>query len=197
MAKQAAAVLSPLLVLSAGTDVPLHRQLYAGVRALVLDGRLAPGTQLPSTRRLAGELGISRMTIVQAFEQLMAEGYLTGKVGAGTFVARSLPDDLLSVRRQERQEPLQVVVPQASQSPGRQLSGRGAVITSTSVVTGRDEGKPRAFRTGVPALDAFPWGIWRRVTAESCRHLPLDLLHYGDPAGYAPLREAIAGYLGL
>src|SRR4051794_101382 len=202
MAKQVAAVLSPLLVLTRSVEAdkplkPLHRQLYEGLRDLVFDGRIEPGAQLPATRVLARELGVSRMTVVQVFEQLMAEGYLTGKVGAGTFVSRSLPDDLLSVRRQERQEPLQVVVPQASQSPGRQLSGRGAVITSTSVVTGRDEGKPRAFRTGVPALDAFPWGIWRRVTAESCRHLPLDLLHYGDPAGYAPLREAIAGYLGL
>src|SRR3954467_1901627 len=88
-----------------GTGLPLHRQLYEGLRRLVLDGRLEPGAQLPSTRRLAGELGLSRMTIVQAFEQLMAEGYLTGKVGAGTFVARSLPDDLLSVRRQEMTRP--------------------------------------------------------------------------------------------
>lgn len=207
MAKQEAAVLSPLLVLTrsaGGANAnkqfkPLHRQLYEGLRDLVLDGRIEPGAQLPATRVLARELGVSRMTVVQVFEQLMAEGYLTGKVGAGTFVSRSLPDDLLSVRRQKRQEPLQGVVPQASQSPGRQLSGRGAVIViaSTSVVTMRDEGKPRAFRTGVPALDAFPWSIWRRVTAESSRHLPLDLLNYGDPAGYAPLREVIAGYLGL
>lgn len=204
MAKQVAAVLSPLLVLTRSVEAdkplkPLHRQLYEGLRDLVLDGRIEPGAQLPATRVLARELGVSRMTVVQAFEQLLAEGYLTGKVGAGTFVSRSLPDDLLSVRRQERQESLLVVVPQVSQSPGRQLSGRGAVIViaSTSVVAMRDEGKPRAFRTGVPALDAFPWSIWRRVTAESFRQLPLDLLHYGDPAGYAPLREAIAGYLGL
>src|SRR4051794_20688544 len=204
MAKQVAAVLSPLLVLTRSVEAdkplkPLHRQLYEGLRDLVLDGRIEPGAQLPATRVLAHELGVSRMTVVQVFEQLKAEGYLTGKVGAGTFVSRSLPDDLLSVRRQERQEPLQVVVPQASQSPGRQLSGRGAVIViaSTPVVTARDEGKPRAFRTGVPALDAFPWSIWRRVTAESFRHLPLDLLNYGDPCGYEPLREAIAGYLGL
>ena len=140
MAKQVAAVLSPLLVLTRRVEAdkplkPLHRQLYEGLRDLVLDGRIEPGAQLPATRVLARELGVSRMTVVQVFEQLMVEGYLTGKVGAGTFVSRSLPDDLLSVRRQVRQEPLQVVVPQASQSPGRQLSGRGAgiVIASTSV----------------------------------------------------------------
>jgi GntR family transcriptional regulator/MocR family aminotransferase len=207
MVKQEAAVLSPLLVLtrSVGSananrqSKPLRRQLYEGLRDLLLDGRIEPGAQLPATRVLARELGVSRTMVVQVFEQLMAEGYLTGQVGAGTFVSRSLPDDLLSVRRQKRQEPLQVVVPQASQSSGRQLSGRGAVIIMASkpVVSARDEGKPRAFRTGVPALDAFPWSIWRRVTSESFRHLPLDLFHYSDPAGYAPLREAIAGYLGL
>ena len=190
MAKRVAAVLSPLLVLTKGVDKPIQRQLYEGLRELVLDGRIAPGAQLPATRVLARELGISRMTVVQAFEQLAAEGYLTGKVGAGTFVSRSLPDDLLSVRRGE---PPHLAAPQH----GRRLSRRGAVIASTPVVTARDEGKPRAFRPGVPALDVFPFSIWRRVTAECFRQLPLDLLSYGDPAGYVRLREAIAGYLGL
>src|SRR3954464_15980596 len=146
MAKQAAAVLTPLLVLTRSVEAdkplkPLHRQLYEGLRDLVLDGRIEPGAQLPATRVLARELGISRMTVLQDFEQLKAEGYLTGKVGAGTFVSRSLPADVLTVLIKEHQEPLQVVVPQASRSPGRRLSGRGAVIViaSRSVITMRDE----------------------------------------------------------
>jgi GntR family transcriptional regulator/MocR family aminotransferase len=190
MAKRVAAVLSPLLVLTPGADKPLHRQLYESLRALVLDGRLASGAQLPATRVLARELGLSRMTIVQAFEQLIAEGYLTGKVGAGTFGASSLPDDL---RRGRRPEPPPAVAPQQD----RALSRRGAVIAATPVVTVRDEGRPRAFRPGLPALDAFPFDVWRRVAAARFRRPPLELLAYGDPAGYAPLRQAIAGYLGL
>jgi GntR family transcriptional regulator/MocR family aminotransferase len=105
--------------------VPLHRQLYAGVRALILDGRLLPGAQLPSSRVLARELEIARLTVVQAFEQLVAEGYLTGKVGAGTFVARSLPDDLVRVAQPG-------LSPVGVPPEGRALSRRGALIAGRS-----------------------------------------------------------------
>src|SRR5215510_5940240 len=74
---------------------PLHRQLYEGLREAILARHLAPGMRLPSTRTLASELGLSRYTVVDAFRQLCAEGYLEGKVGAGTCVARTLPDELL------------------------------------------------------------------------------------------------------
>ncbi|MDX1385721.1 MAG: winged helix-turn-helix domain-containing protein, partial [Thermoanaerobaculia bacterium] len=72
-------------------DGPLHRQLYAALRGAILEGRLRPGTRLASSRTLARELGLSRNTVLQAFEQLVAEGYATGRRGSGTFVAASLP----------------------------------------------------------------------------------------------------------
>lgn len=72
---------------------PLFRQLYSGLRAAILAGRLEGGTRLPPTRQLAEELEISRKTVVNAFEQLIAEGYLEGKVGSGTYVARVLPEE--------------------------------------------------------------------------------------------------------
>ncbi len=75
-------------------DVPLHRQLYLGIRGLILDRRLKPGARLPSTRSLAADLGLARTTLLNAFEQLVFEGYLEGKVGSGTKVSTHIPGDV-------------------------------------------------------------------------------------------------------
>src|ERR1700724_2475526 len=76
------------------SDAPLHRQLYTAVKRAILDGRLRPGTRLPSTRVTAEDLRISRTTVLNAFDQLSAEGYLEGQVGSGTRVASYVPGDL-------------------------------------------------------------------------------------------------------
>jgi DNA-binding transcriptional MocR family regulator len=82
----------PILALDRRLALPLHRQLYDGYREAILDGRLRPGQRLPSTRTLAQELRVSRIPVVTAFEQLVAEGYIHSRVGAGSFVSTSLPD---------------------------------------------------------------------------------------------------------
>ena len=76
-------------------DEPLHRQVYAQIRDAILSGRLPPDTPLPSSRALAAELAASRNTILLAFDQLLSEGYVEGRTGSGTYVARVLPDRLL------------------------------------------------------------------------------------------------------
>ncbi|MDO9125930.1 MAG: winged helix-turn-helix domain-containing protein, partial [Parvibaculum sp.] len=81
---------------------PLYRQLYDALRDAILDGRLHPGARLPSSRTLAGDLGVGRNTVLAAYDQLTAEGYLEGQVGAGTQVAAILPDSLLQLDRQAR-----------------------------------------------------------------------------------------------
>jgi GntR family transcriptional regulator/MocR family aminotransferase len=151
---------------------------------------LPAGTRLPSTRALAAELGVSRTTVVTAFEALLAEGYLEGRVGSGTFVAGSLPDELLSAKPEGGREEVR---PSRS---GRRLSERGALLAATPTTAVRDQGEPRAFRPGVPALDEFPHAVWRRIVGKLWRRPPGGLFGYGDPAGYGPLREAIAGHLG-
>ena len=78
---------------------PAYRWLYDTLREAILAGRLRPGSKLPSTRDLADRYGLARGTVVHAFEHLASEGYLEGNVGSGTFVARSLPDDLFEVAR--------------------------------------------------------------------------------------------------
>lgn len=176
------------------SGVPLHKQLYDGLREAIFAGRFPAGARLPSTRGLAVELGVSRNTITGAFSQLLAEGYLEGRVGSGTFVAGVLPDEMLKTRRGsrgfgiEREETLP--------SSGRRLSRRGELLAATQTVTVRDMGRLRAFRPCVPALDEFPIRKWRLLASRRLRRSTSDLLGYGDPAGYLPLREAIAGYLG-
>src|SRR5262252_6910923 len=82
--------LGPIVALDRRLGKPLHRQLYDGYREAILEGRLRPGQRLPSTRMLARDLQISRIPVVTAFEQLVAEGYVESRVGAGSFVATGL-----------------------------------------------------------------------------------------------------------
>jgi GntR family transcriptional regulator / MocR family aminotransferase len=124
---------------------PLHRQLYDRLRSGILAGQLSGGARLPSTRTLAAELGVSRTTVVTAFENLLAEGYLEGRVGSGTYVAGSLPEEVLGVRAR----------PDGPRPPlsGRSLSRPGTLLATTRTTAVEDTGTPRAFRPGVPALD--------------------------------------------
>ena len=177
------------LALDASAPTPLYRQLYEGLRKTILEGRLSPGTKLPSTRSLAAELSIARNTVISAYDQLLAEGYLEGKTGSGTYVARELPDDLLYVQTN-------AVQASSSEGAGRALSRRGDVLAATTVNEPHDFAGPRAFRPGLPALEAFPFKLWARLWNRRWRRPTLDLLGYGDPAGYRPLREIIADYLG-
>jgi GntR family transcriptional regulator/MocR family aminotransferase len=177
------------LPLDPAAATPLFRQVYEGLRRGILDGTLAPGARLPATRGLAEELGVSRNTVLNAYEQLLAEGYLEGKAGSGTYVPRTLPEDMLQVRQtNESQRP--------APAKRRALSRRGEVLAGVSAAVPRTWGVPRPFRPGVPALDAFPFETWMRLVARHQRRPPPELLGYGHPAGYLPLRKAIAAHLG-
>src|ERR1700686_331546 len=85
--------------------VPAYRWLYEALRSEILEGRLRPGTRLPSTRDLSTQYGLSRGTIVLAFEELRSEGYTEGTIGSGTYVNSTLPDDLMRVARKSEAEP--------------------------------------------------------------------------------------------
>src|SRR5258708_11448131 len=89
----------PLSLLAPSPGTPLYRWFYEELRSPILERRIAPGARLPATRDLAQEYELSRATVVTAFEQLKSEGYVEGKVGAGTYVSQVLPEDLLQVVR--------------------------------------------------------------------------------------------------
>jgi GntR family transcriptional regulator / MocR family aminotransferase len=189
VAKRSTSLPNIVINLDGSSARPLYCQLYNEVRAAILTGKLVAGSRLPSTRELATELGLSRTTVLNAFDQLIAEGYMEGHTGVGTYVTRSLPEDLLQIGAKT------VRLAKRSQSR-RLLSRRGDQIASTAVTATPRLDKPRAFRSGIPALDLFPFRIWAKLTSQRWHTASYELLQYGDPAGYRPLREAIAAYLG-
>ena len=91
-----------IIRLDNSSSVPLYVQLYEVIRKSILSGRLKGGLKLPGTRTLAKEFRVSRNTIILAFEQLIAEGYIKGKAGAGTYVNDDIPDKLLKVKKKTR-----------------------------------------------------------------------------------------------
>jgi GntR family transcriptional regulator/MocR family aminotransferase len=166
-----------LLDRSAAT--PLFRQLYAAVKEAVLRGALSPGMQLPPTRELCRLMGVSRQTVLNAWDQLMAEGYLSGTVGKGTFIGSQLP---IGARTP------------APRGLMRPLSARGKDYAGAMKYVGFHQGKVRAFRASMPGLDLFPFDVWSRLEARRWRR-PDHHMGYSDPAGYAPLRELLCVYL--
>jgi GntR family transcriptional regulator/MocR family aminotransferase len=167
---------------------PAYRWLYSVLRAEILEGRLRPGTQVPATRDLAQQYGLSRGTIVSAFEQLKSEGYVQGSVGSGTYVSKVLPDDLLQVVRKTS-----VTAPtrRDQQRHGSEYARR------VSLFPGYEIRRSRAFRANLPAVDLFPTTLWAQLVARRWRSAPASLLVGCDAKGYGPLREAVADYLGV
>lgn len=163
----------------------LREQVYAAVRGAILDGVLVPGARLPSSRALADDLRVSRTTTLQAYEQLLAEGYLSARHGSGTFVARDLADD----------GPHQVSVRRVSRLKHPRLSRRGVALAAAPSPARRIGGPPRAFRLGVPALDVFPLRLWSQLVTRRLRSMTIQQLGYTDPAGFPGLRKAIADYV--
>ena len=135
-----------------------------------LQDQLQPGQRLPSTRSLAVELNISRLPVVNAYEQLLHEGYIEGKIGSGTYVKVSIPEDLPSRETTE-----------TSGSPKGQKIGPHDLLGP--------------FRISLPALDSFPHKVWSHLIFRHARNPSIEEMAYGDPAGILPLRESIAHYL--
>jgi GntR family transcriptional regulator/MocR family aminotransferase len=160
--------------------------IYDEVRSAILDGRLKREMRLPSTRELAGRYGVSRGTIVTAFRQLHAEGYLEGKVGAGTYVSTFLPEDFLHAKRSARASNGAKKLPPFLSKYAQRLPPAAA---------GRSQ-PAHAFRAAEPALDAFPTTLWAQIASRRLRAATRKLLADVDPRGYRPLREAVANYLG-
>lgn len=180
-----------LLPLDRGSRVPLHQQIHDGLRRAILDGMLRAGQRVPSTRVLATELEVSRFPVLTAYEQLLHEGYLEGRVGAGTFVRAAPPDDAFRPASIARAggapanpapppPPMPGDVPRAPRPPAWPAS---------------DENPVRPFRITVPALDRFPHAAWARLVARHAHRLAPVHMAYGHPAGLPALRAAIAEHL--
>lgn len=182
----------PFIILDEKSDAPLYRQLYDTIRRSILKGEFYSGTQLPPSRHLAKQLGVSRMTVINAYDQLLAEGYLESRAGAGTFVAEHLPEEFLNTPRIETQR-------SEAKSPPRKLKfsryGKNIFKESRSILQRHQPTPVVPFQYGLAAIDEFPFGIWTKLADKCYDRLPRNAFGYGDPAGFFPLREAIAAYL--
>jgi GntR family transcriptional regulator / MocR family aminotransferase len=188
LARRITGTATPLTIsLNRAATTPLHCQLYQQFREAIVSGREAAGMPLPSSRALAVDLGVSRNTVLNAFDQLLAEGYVTGRRGSGTFVTDGLPDNLLWVRSTREKAAHRVRLGRTLSRRGRQLAALGVFFPPVA---------PIPFRHGLPAIDEFPEKLWARLASKRWRRPPRECLGYGDAAGYGPLRKAIAAYLG-
>ena len=172
------------LALERNVGVPIFRQIYDGLRRAILDGRLRPGQRVPSTRGLAADLGVSRLPVLSAYDQLLHEGYLVGRTGSGTFVSTHIPDHLLRSPATHRPPP--------PPRPRAALQER-AVPNQPSPTSWSFPIVP--YQVGLPALDLFPHTAWAKLVARQVREETTEQLAYSDPAGMRSLRVAIAEHL--
>jgi len=158
----------------------------APLREAVRSGQARVGERLPSSRDLAQDLGLSRVTVEAAYAQLETEGYLRRQVGQGSFVAIDM--GATTTRPQARAS---AIYPETPGMP--LLSARGLRMVGTGGCSEPDH--PRAFVAGSPDLQAFPADLWRQLLQRRLRRDAAALMFYGDPQGLPALREAIARYL--
>src|SRR5690242_8399944 len=168
------------MVVDRSSSTGLAEQVYELVRQAILAGHLRPGTRIPSTRALAAHLAVARNTVTSAYDQLVSEGYLAGRTGSGTTVAKALPETLLTT-------------PQPDRGRHVRLSKRGNVLAATPDMTPAYQ-RPHAFVAGVPDLSEFPFDVWLRLITKHWRSPLMSMVCCSDPAGYPALREAIAFY---
>ncbi|AYH49435.1 transcriptional regulator [Dickeya fangzhongdai] len=166
----------------------LSRQewLYREIRQAILSGRLKPGARLPASRDFARQQRVSRGTVLAAYDQLLAEGYLAANVGKGTYVSQKLPDSL-QMRSDSR-------TPAGTGRPGR-LSARGVRLASSPFPLHEAGQKRQPFQPNQPDFSQFPLTIWNRIAAKRANALRSAAMGYADAAGYLPLRQAIAEHL--
>ncbi len=178
----------PLVALDKSAPLPLQQQLYRAIRGAIVAGDLPPGRRLPASRALASELGIGRNTVVAAYAQLEAEGWLRSRVGAGSYVAYDA--QLAASQRGERKTPRHeagIITP-----PAAQLSQRALSLVGTAVGGRASIG---AFVPALPDVREFPAADFARRLASYWRAPQLSWLCYGRDAGLPELRAAIADHL--
>lgn len=184
----------------------LSGEIYRQIRCAILERRIGAGDRLPSSRDLARQLRVARMTVVMAYERLAGEGFLVTRVGAGTFVSDQLVTSPLpatrtglSRPRPRGAEPRQPTVPTARRrdsTHGRSIRARPVwdTIPLPSVLV---EQARYDFRSGVPDLTMFPHRAWRRAMTRALDTDVASAATYADPAGHRGLRAAIARHISV
>jgi len=158
---------------------PLSRQIYAGLRRAILTGTLRSGERLPSTRDLAEQLRVSRTVVLLAYDQLLAEGFVLGRAGSGTYVA----DGLATAR------------PKTVRDPAKLHLSRFGARAQNAVTDSPERSLPYDFSYRRSPVEGFPLDAWQRILLRRARKASVAKHEYGPAAGSLALRDAIAGHL--
>jgi GntR family transcriptional regulator/MocR family aminotransferase len=170
------------ITVSPRSTAPLRRQIYDQYRRGILGGRFRPSERIPSTRDLAVTLSVARTTVAEAYDQLIAEGYLEATRGSGTYVCSQLPQEIPPAN------------PQPSEQPSVRLSRYGAGLTQSVLRPAPPPGVIH-FTTGTPDIREFPFPLWRRLLTRHLRPEKTAVFDYAaDPAGDPTLRKQVAAY---
>ena len=184
MVKSAKGLLLATLEIDRSSRLPIYRQIEDFLRQMILTGKVLPNQKLPSTRELAADLGVSRITIKSVYEQLISEGYIRARTGAGTFVSEDL----------DAETPILPALDSSDKVIGSNRLSSAAVRIGQSQASIR-YGSIMPFRPGVPALDKFPLKRWKRCFTHTMIERNQSHLSYGDPIGLKELRTSIASHL--
>jgi len=184
--KKVASGFSPLVALDRRSGKPLHKQIYEAFCAAIVRGNIRAAQKVPSSRALALELKVSRIPVLTAYSQLLAEGYFESRSGSGTFVTSSLPDQPISLGQRD------VAL--------RKVHSRRRVISKASALLPGFKPLPwlnrwGAFIVGQLALEHFPFRVWASLVNRHVRNMRINSLHYSDPMGSESFRGSIAQYL--
>lgn len=183
--KRVASGIVPVITINRRGGQSLQRQIYDSCRSAILEARLRPGQRLPSSRVLASEIGVSRFPVLNAYAQLLAEGYVESRVGAGTVVSASLPEPWIPCGPARAKS--------AAHSEPRRIASRYKLLPAAKKFPWLSHFG--AFRVGQVAFDKFPHQIWSSLIARHCRAGNAESVHYGDLMGSPSLRRAVANYL--
>ncbi len=183
--KKVANGFAPILTLDRSAAKPLHRQIYDAYRCTIAGRNLRPGEKVPSSRDLALQLGISRVPVLNAYSQLLAEGYFESRTGSGTFVSSSMPDQLTSCEPNGYRAKIR--------SGRRPVSRRSSLLPPFRLAPWLSGWG--AFTVGQLAFEHFPFQVWAKLIARYSRNVRVSALHFTNPMGSHEFREAIAAYL--
>ena len=187
--KHSGGALLSSITIDKSSNKKISTQIYMGIREIILSEGLKAGERLPASRTLANELSVSRTTIINALERLIAEGLLEARSGAGTYVSDVMQEERPSMQKSRTQagskpHALPIRVSKAMEQAIPDLVSRKKLPR-----------EPRCFITGLPALDEFPMAQWSRLSSKHWRSKRSDVMGYGDPFGYERLRTAIASHI--
>ncbi len=167
--------------------ISLQEQLIGQLRTSISTGCLKPGSRLPGTRALSDQLGVSRNTVVIAYDRLVSEGYIQSREGAGTFVSPVAPDQHQHVQT----PPLRVYTPDVTSKP------TVLADSASSLLTNRALARPDFdFELEAVDPDLFPSNVWRRLMTRRMQSSRFNLTRNDLPNGSLGLREALRGFLG-